>query len=113
MSFARLFSLASEAVTHNQLGPRMVFATTHLYHLSIFSGVIPADRITYLIDRRTLLRQVLRHQRLPDADFAPRAVVTSITIQQILMALHPVTSAIAMQLRQQHGILLRNLVRLL
>ena len=81
--------------------------------LSLFPSVLSSDRITYLIDRRTLLRQLLRHQRLTDADFALRAVVASITIEQILMAVHPVTTAIAMQLRKQRRTLLRNLVGLL
>ena len=67
-------------------------------HSSIFPSVLSSNRITYLIDRRTLLRQLLRHQRLAHADFAFGAVVASITIEQILMAVLPVTSAIAMQL---------------
>lgn len=40
-------------------------------------------------------------------------MVASVTIEQILMTQRPVTSAIAMQLRQQRRIFLSNLVRLL
>src|SRR5208282_3858264 len=60
-----------------------------------------------------LLRHPFRQQGLLGADFAGRTMAAAITIEQILMTLRLVTSAIAMQFRQQRRILLRKFVRFL
>src|ERR1700674_1183643 len=71
---------------------------------SIVLREIPADRVTYLIDRRALLRHPLRQQHLAGAAFARRRMHAAITIEQALMTFRLVASAIAMQLREQRRI---------
>src|SRR5271170_3230875 len=77
------------------------------YPASIILRVIPADRVANLIDRRTLVGHPLRQQHLARADFARGGMHAPITIEQTLMTFRLVTSAIAVQLRQQRRILPR------
>src|SRR5271156_697492 len=76
-------------------------------HRLIVLREIPADRVANLIDRGTLLGHPLRQQHLSRADFARGRMHAPITIEQTLMTFRLVTSAIAVQLRQQRRILPR------
>src|ERR1700722_9442567 len=81
--------------------------------VSIVLREVPADRVAYLIHGRSLLRHPFRQQCLAGADFARRAMRAAIAIEQALMSFRLVATAIAMQLRQQLRILLREFVRFL
>src|SRR5271156_297505 len=76
-------------------------------HRLILLREIPADRVANLIDRGTLLGHPLSQQHLSRADFARGGMHAPITIEQTLMTFRLVTSAIAVQLRQQRRILPR------
>jgi hypothetical protein len=66
-----------------------------------------------LIDRSALIEHLTRRNRFADARRAAGAVIGAKTIEQALMALVLLASAIAIKLREQVGMLLRHQVGLL
>ena len=75
-------------------------------------GVALPQGLTNLLDRHPVVGQLARGHRFADTDFAARAVRAAKTIEQILVAVMLLASAVAMQLGEQFRMLLRDRIGL-
>src|ERR1700682_4941493 len=75
-------------------------------------GVARTQRVADLFDWNAPIRHRLRIARLTHTDCAGAAVRIAKTVEQILVPVGLVASAVAMQLREQRGIAFGNFVSL-
>ncbi len=90
-----------------------MYAEIQIDQRSISVGEAVAQRIADFFHRHALRGEFLGLERLAGADRAMRAMRIAIAVEQILMPVGAVASALAMQLREQRGIALGDLVGLL
>ena len=87
-------------------GARISAASVHL------AGESRAQRLANHLDAGPLVEELFCLQRFAGADRTRRAVMVAIAVEQVLVAVGAVAAAIAMELRQQFGVFLGDLVSL-
>src|SRR5580692_11488589 len=76
------------------------------------AGETIAQAVADFFDRHALASELFGLDRLAGAGSAMRTMIVAVTIEQVFMAVGPVTSTVAMHLRKQGWIALRDLIGL-